>query len=95
MYTPDEINACQAAMSKPAPIEALMLLASGRVVAHISDDGRQVFLDTLDGQKIRDRGHKMSIAGAWPLYIAGMIDENCALTDAGHATLASAAGEPA
>lgn len=78
-----------AAMSKPAPAEALELLASGCVVAQLSADGKDVLLDTIHGKAVRDRGRMLAIAGAWPLYRAGMIDETCAITEAGRAFLAT------
>ncbi|RWR14235.1 hypothetical protein [Paenirhodobacter populi] len=91
-FTPDEIDECRAAMMKPAPIGALALIASGRAVVELSDDRRNVYLDELDGRKMRDRGHKLSISGAWPLYRAGMIDDSCRVTDAGRKLLAAVEG---
>ena len=74
------------AMNKPAPRQALAMIASGRVKVMLGRD-LYVYLDEIDGQKIRDRGRMMSIAGSWPLYRAGMIDERCAITEAGRALL--------
>lgn len=82
-FSDAEIERCKAAMGKPAPREALALIASSRVAVELSSDGRDVYLDQLDGMPVRDRGHKMSISGAWPLFRAGMIDVDCKVTDAG------------
>lgn len=95
-FTADEIAQCEAAMRKPAPLRALALIASGRVVIEISPDGRNVLLDEYDGQRFRDPEHpdrKMGLAGAWPLFGAGMIDRFGVVTPAGLATLAAAAEE--
>lgn len=83
---PDSERRFLDAMKKPAPRQALALLASGRVKVMLGRD-LDVYLDELDGRKIRDRGHMMAIAGAWPLYQAGMIDERCNITKAGRAIL--------
>lgn len=95
-FTAEEIEKCRSAMAKPAPIEALELIASGRVLIEISPDGRDVLLESLDGRKVRDpdaRDRKMGITGAWPLLRAGMIDEFGVITEAGRQKLASAAGK--
>lgn len=88
--TETEIERCKAAMSKPAPLEALRLIASGRVLIELSHDGRDVFLDSIDGMLVRDPenpGGKLGLAGSWPLYRAGMIDQFGVVTPAGRATL--------
>lgn len=93
-FTDEEIAKCKAAMSKPGPISALQLIASGRVLVEISRDRRDVLIDSLDGRPVRDPDHpdrKMGIAGAWPLYRAGMIDEFGLVTEAGRAHLAQPA----
>lgn len=89
-FTPEEIAHCRAAMAKPAPLQALRLIASGRVIVEVSEDGRQVLLDECDGERIRDTdrpGHKMVLAGAWPLYRAGVIDRFGIVTPEGRASL--------
>ena len=82
-FSAAEIARCKAAMGKPAPRGALVLIASSRVVVELSSDGRDVYLDQLDGMPLRHNGHKMLISGAWPLFRAGMIDVDCKVTDAG------------
>lgn len=91
--TPEEIERCRAAMSKPAPREALALIASGRLVFEIEKSG-DIMIDTLDGKKLRDpdTGRKMGLSGAWPLYRAGMIDQFGRITDAGQELLAAERG---
>lgn len=94
-FTPDEIQKCVDAMAKPGPIDALKLIASGRAIIEISRDGRDVVLDSIDGKPVRDPDfpeRKMGLAGAWPLYRAGMIDRFGLLTAAGHATIKSKGG---
>lgn len=94
-FTTEEIAQCEEAMQKPAPLRALALIASGRVVIEISPDGRNVLLDEYDGQRFRDPEHperKMGLAGAWPLLGAGMIDRFGVVTAAGRATLAAHRG---
>jgi hypothetical protein len=88
--TQDALARCVAAMSKPAPRDALALIASGRVTVEVRSDG-DCYLDTLNGKRVRDPGHPdmmMPIAGAWPLFRAGMIDQFGVVTDAGRALLA-------
>ncbi len=90
--TPEHINRCMEAMSKPAPRSALRLIASGRVIVEVAGDG-YVYIDRFDGKKIRDTDHpgedrKMGLAGAWPLFHAGMIDRFGVVTEAGRALLA-------
>ncbi|HXJ73242.1 MAG TPA: hypothetical protein VNM37_10320, partial [Candidatus Dormibacteraeota bacterium] len=53
-FTPEEIERCKAAMDKPAPLKALQAIASGRAGVSLSPDGRNVYLDTLDGAQVRD-----------------------------------------
>ncbi|MDF2994520.1 MAG: hypothetical protein K0R27_157 [Xanthobacteraceae bacterium] len=77
-------------MSKPAPLAALELIASGRVLIEVTRDG-DVAIDRFDGRVVRDDEHpgeKMRLAGGWPLYKAGMIDDFGLVTDAGRAALA-------
>lgn len=88
--TPEEITRCKEAMRKPAPMQALQLIASGRVVIEVARGGRDVRIDELDGRPIRDPEHpdrKMGLAGAWALYGAGMIDQYGVITPAGRAAL--------
>lgn len=87
----EELERCMDAMSKPAPIRALALIASGRVIVEVVDGGRQVLIDMVDGKAVRDEDHpdcKMGLAGAWPLFGAGMIDKFGVVTPAGHTLLA-------
>lgn len=93
--TEADIARCKDAMSKPAPIRALALIASGRVIVEVAQGGRDVLIDTLDGKGIRDNDHpdcKMGLAGAWPLYGAGMIDQFGIVTDLGRAALTERGG---
>jgi len=95
-FSPDEIARCVDAMAKPAPMEALRLIASGRVIIEVTQDGRDVMIDSYDGKPIRDPDfpdRKMGLSGAWPLYRAGMIDRFGLVTDAGRATLSASGGE--
>lgn len=85
-FTQEEVDRCKAAMEKAAPREALAFINSGRVVVELGADF-DVYLDRIDGMQIRDHGYKMPIAGAWPLYRAGMIDDACQITEAGHELL--------
>jgi hypothetical protein len=82
-FSADEIERCKAAMAKPAPRGALLFIASPAVVAELSSDGRDIYLDMINGSALRDRGRKMTISGAWPLFRAGMIDADCKVTDIG------------
>lgn len=87
--TEEHVQHCKAAMQKPAPIQALRLIASGRAIIEVAPDG-DVLIDCFDGKRVRDPDHpdcKMGLAGAWPLYAAGMIDQFGVITDAGRATL--------
>ncbi|WJS87277.1 hypothetical protein [Paracoccus sp. TOH] len=89
-FTADEIDHCKAAMSKPAPLEALKLIASGRAIVELTPDRRDLYIDSLDGRPVRDPefpDRKMLLSGAWPLYRAGMIDEFGLVTPAGRAAL--------
>lgn len=93
--TNEEIERCRDAMTKPAPMRALALIASGRVVIEVVEGGRDVLIDMVDGKTIRDEDHpdlKMGLAGAWPLYGAGMIDQFGTITPAGRAALAERGG---
>lgn len=95
-FSADEIVRCQEAMAKPAPLVALGLIASGRVIIELSGDGRDVLVDAFDGQPVRDPDYpdrKMMLAGAWPLYRAGMIDDFGVPTQAGRTLLANS-GRP-
>lgn len=88
-FTPEEIALCKAAMSKPAPLEALRLIASGRLIIELSRDGRDVLIDQVDGRHVRDGSpdRKMFLGGAWPLYRAGMINAYGVITEEGRRTL--------
>lgn len=93
-FTPEEVEHCKASMSKPAPQQALALIASGRLVVELSDDRRNVILDSIDGRKVRDEDYpgedrKCGLSGAWPLYRAGMIDTFGVVTPEGRAFLAA------
>lgn len=94
-FSPDEIERCKAAMRKPYPRGVLRLIASGRGLFELTPDRCDVMIVELDGREIRDPDHPevrgMSMAGAWPLYRAGMIDEFCLVTDAGRRVLQEAA----
>lgn len=88
----ERVARCHAAMSKPGPIDALRLIASGRVVIEVRADGN-CYLDMMDGRKVRDPDHPeslMPIAGAWPLLTAGMIDQFGVITQAGRDCLVAA-----
>lgn len=90
-FTEEEMDKCRAAMAKPAPLDALRLIASGRVLIELTKDKRDVYIDSLDGRLVRDPEHpdrKMLLSGAWPLYRAGMIDDFGVITDEGRARLA-------
>ncbi|GEP11702.1 hypothetical protein MMMDOFMJ_1707 [Methylobacterium gnaphalii] len=91
---PDEIARCKAAMSKPAPMQALRLIASGRVIIEVTPEG-DILIDRFDGKRVRDPDHpdcKMGLAGAWPLLAAGMIDEFGVITEAGRLALSEREG---
>ncbi|WP_234053676.1 MULTISPECIES: hypothetical protein [unclassified Xanthobacter] len=91
-FTHEEVERCKAAMSKKGPLEALRLIASGRVIVELTYDRRDLYVDSLDGRPVRDPDQpdrKMLLSGAWPLYRAGMIDEFGLVTAAGHQTLAT------
>lgn len=86
-FTDKEIQECESAMSKPAPIRALELIASGEALVSLSKDGRVVYIETYRGKRISDPDfpeRKMALSGAWPLYRAGMIDQYGCVTKAGH-----------
>ncbi|WP_322895204.1 MULTISPECIES: hypothetical protein [unclassified Yoonia] len=85
-FTAERIAHCQAAMSKPAPRQALAFLASGRATVEIDQAG-YILIDTVDGQSLRDNGRKMGLSGAWPLLAAGMVDQSGCVTDAGRELL--------
>lgn len=90
-FTDEEISRCQAAMMKPGPLDALRLIASGRVVGYLDKNMEDFYVDTIDGRKVRDpdSGRAMALAGSWPLFRAGMIDDFGAVTEAGRAHLKS------
>lgn len=77
-FTPEEIEKCKAAMSKPAPRQALEAIAGG-ILVELTKDRRDML--------VTYRGERMFLGGAWPLYRAGMVDEFGCVTDAGHAYL--------
>ncbi|WP_147048114.1 hypothetical protein [Methylobacterium gnaphalii] len=81
-------------MSKPAPMQALRLIASGRVIIEVTPEG-DILIDRFDGKRVRDPDHpdcKMGLAGAWPLLAAGMIDEFGVITEAGRLALSEREG---
>ncbi|GAA5544245.1 MULTISPECIES: hypothetical protein [Hyphomicrobiales] len=39
-FTEEEMDKCRAAMAKPAPLDALRLIASGRVLIELTKDNR-------------------------------------------------------
>jgi len=96
-FTAEEIEKCKAAMSKPAPRQALELIGSGRAVIELTPDRRDVRIVELDGRPIIDDEHPhlppgMFLSGAWPLFRAGMIDEFGCITAAGRDLLATSEG---
>lgn len=99
-FTAEEIERCKAAMSKPAPLNALRLLASGRVYVELTPDRRDLYISYLDKRRVRDPDHptdprrKCLLAGAWPLYRAGMIDGFGVVTPAGHELLEACDAHP-
>ncbi|MDO9334987.1 MAG: hypothetical protein Q7T61_01170 [Caulobacter sp.] len=79
---------CDAAIERRAPavVEALALIASGRVLIEVNTVSGNVVLESLDGKPVRDpefRDRKMGLAGAWPLYHGGLIDQYGLPTQAG------------
>lgn len=92
-FSDEEVAKCVEAMSKPSPLQALATIASGRVLIELSKDRRNVCIIALDGKRVRDPDYpndpsrKIGLAGAWPLYRAGMIDEYGVITPAGLALL--------
>jgi len=90
IFTDEEIERAKTAMFKPAPVNALALIASGRAVIEISKSGRDVLIVELDGRRVRDPDYpddptrKCGLAGAWALIPAGMLDEFGCLTKAAH-----------
>ncbi len=91
-FSAEEIDRCREAMAKPAPRQALALIASGRVIVELSKDRRAVLVVEFDGEKVRDPDYpedrECGLSGAWPLYRAGMIDEFGVVTLAGRQLLA-------
>lgn len=84
-----EAERCRAAMVKPGPIEALRLLASGRVTIVVRNN--KIYVDTFDGRIVRDPDHPecmMELAGSWPFVPAGIVDQFGCITPAGRAALA-------
>jgi len=91
IFSAEELEKCRSAMDKPAPIEALKLIASGSVIVELTHDKRDLYLDSVNGRRVRDPefpNRKMLLSGGWPLYRAGMIDDFCVVTDAGRKVLA-------
>lgn len=91
-FTDDEISLCINAMDKPAPRQALELIASGRIIVSLSKDRREVYVETYNGELVRDPDfpdRKMGMAGAWPLFRAGMIDQFGCITQKGRDLLTS------
>lgn len=96
-FTETEIEQCRAAMMKPAPLDALRLIASGRVLIELTKDKRDVYIDSLDGRPVRDPDfpdRKMLLSGAWPLFRAGMIDSFGIITDEGRSRLSQLGALP-
>lgn len=86
IFTAEEIEECNQAMSDQESIDALELIASGRLKIELTEDKRDVLIDKIDGKNLRDPyfpSQKMQLNGAWPLYRAGMIDDNGNVTQAG------------
>lgn len=86
------LQRCKDAMSKPAPMDALRLIASGR--ATILVRGSEILLDALDGSAVREiddeittTGRMLGLAGAWPLVGAGMVDRFGCVTEDGRKML--------
>lgn len=74
-FTDDEISRCKSAMDKPAPLACLRSIAAGELPATLSKDGRDLLIEY--------QGERMFVAGGWPLFRAGMIDERCRPTPLG------------
>lgn len=98
-FTAEEIARCVEAMAKPAPLDALRMIASGRLVVQLTHDRRDLLVAAWDGKLPRDPDHpddpsrRMFLSGGWPLYRAGMIDAGGVVTDAGRALLAERAAQ--
>lgn len=92
-YTPEEVARCRAAMKKTGPLEALRAIAAGRLTVELTPDGRDLYVAEWDGRSVQDPGcsedpsRRMGLAGGWPLFRAGMIDEFGRITDAGRRAL--------
>lgn len=89
-FTEEEIAHCKEAMAKPAPLQALRLIASGRAIVEMTEDRRDLYIESIDGETMRDPDHpnrKMLLSGAWPLFRAGMIDQFCMVTAEGRAAI--------
>lgn len=90
-FTEAEIASAKAALDKPAPMDALRMVASGRGLFQLTDDRRDILIMEWDGKPIIDpefpdrRG--ALLGGGWALYRAGMVDEYCTVTRAGRAAL--------
>jgi len=70
----------------PAVVEALAFIASGRALIEVNTDSGNVTLDSIDGKPFRDPEfpeRKVGLAGAWPLYHGGLIDQYGLPTQAG------------
>lgn len=91
-FSDEYVRKCEAAMKKKGPLEALALVASGRVIVEVSKDGKDLYLDKLNGRSIRDSDHpnqKMILAGSWPLVASGAVDNFGLVTAKGHAYLSA------
>lgn len=79
---------CAAAIERRAPavVEAMSFIASGRAIIEVNTDSGDVTLDSIDGKPVRDPEfpkQKMGLAGSWPLYHGGLIDQYGLPTKAG------------
>jgi hypothetical protein len=87
-FTDEEVAKCKAAMDKPSPLQALRAIVSGEVTVTLDRDGRNVTIDTYHGKTFRDADYpgedrRVGLAGAWPLFRAGLIDEDGSPTSLG------------
>lgn len=96
-FSVEEIDRCREAVTKPACVQALALIASGRAIIELSPDRRgNVVIVELDGEQVRDPDYpddpsrQCGLSGSWPLYGAGLIDVFGVVTPAGWKLLAEA-----
>lgn len=86
---------CRAVIERRAPavVQAMAFIASGRALIEVNTDSGNVTLDSIDGKPMRDPefpDRKMGLAGAWPLYHGGLIDQYGVPTQAGLTWLSEA-----